>query len=272
MKTKITVVVDNIATNEYEGEWGLSLLVQYGDKKILVDSGASNLFASNLKKMGVDIEDIDYAVLSHGHFDHANGMPHFLDVNNKAKLFLRESTLDNCYFKKFIIKKYIGIPRCILSDYKERIQTVSGDYKLCEGVYLIPHKTENLEMVGKREMMYLRKKSGWVADDFSHEQNLVLDTDSGLIIINSCSHGGVVNIINEVKSTFPDKNIYGIIGGFHLFNKSEDEIRNVAKTLKETGVEKVWTGHCTKKRAFDIMKLELGSTIELFRVGSSMCI
>ena len=116
------------------------------------------------------------------------------------------------------------IPRHIIENYPERITFVSGNYSLCDGAYLIPHTTNGLEKIGKREMMYRRTTDGWRPDDFSHEQSLVLDTDKGLIIINSCSHGGAVNIINEVKKVFPDKHIYGLVGGFHLFNKSNSQV------------------------------------------------
>ena len=67
----------------------------------------------------------------------------------------------------------------MLSKYADRIQKVSGDYKLMEGVWLIPHKTEDLENIGRREMMYRKTKKGWIVDDFSHEQSLVLDTSKG---------------------------------------------------------------------------------------------
>ena len=170
-------------------------------------------------------------MLSHAHYDHANGMPRFFKENSKAKFYLRETTEENCYFKKYIFRKYIGIPKHILMDYSERIEKVSGDYELMKGVYLIPHKTKGLEVVGKREMMYQRTSCGWKPDDFSHEQSLVVDTDKGLVIINCCSHGGAVNIINEVSETFPDKHVYGLIGGFHLYNKSDDEVRDVAKKI-----------------------------------------
>lgn len=267
MKTRLTVIVDNIPNGEILGEWGLSILVEYGDKKILADVGASELFAENLKKLGFDIKDIDYATLSHAHYDHANGMPRFLNDNEKAKFYLQETSDENCYFKKFFVRKYIGIPRNVLSDYKDRIEFASGDYKLCDGVYLIPHKTAGLGKIGKREMMYRRTAKGWKPDDFSHEQSLVLDTDKGLVIINCCSHGGAVNIINEVASTFPDKKVYGIVGGFHLFNKSEKEIREVSKAILDTGISYVCTGHCTKDRAYNIMKEELGDKLEQLRVG-----
>ena len=68
----------------------------------------------------------------------------------------------------------------MLEKYADRIETVSGDYKIAEGVYLIPHKTANLEKIGKREMTYRKTPQGYKPDNFSHEQSLVLDTDKGL--------------------------------------------------------------------------------------------
>lgn len=268
--TKLTVIVDNIAANGLDGEWGLSILAEYGGRKILADVGSSDLFAGNMNKLGFDISDVDYATLSHAHYDHANGMPRFFRDNQKAKFYLRDTTDENCYHKKYFFRKYIGIPRHVLKNYADRIKIVSGDYCLFDGAYLIPHKTPGLEAVGRRESMYRKTSAGWRPDDFSHEQSLVLDTDKGLVIINCCSHGGAVNIIREVAETFPDKHIYGIIGGFHLFNKSGEEIKEVAKAIKDTGIEYVCTGHCTKERAFGIMKEELGDMIELLHVGLVM--
>lgn len=270
MNTKLTVVVDNIPSGELKGEWGLAILIEHGDKKIMADVGASEMFADNMKKLGFDLADVDYATLSHAHYDHANGMPRFFQENQKAKFYLRESSEENCYAKKFIFHKYIGIPKKVLTTFKDRIQMVSGDYKLYDGAWLIPHKTPGLSAIGKREMMYKKTKLGWQPDDFSHEQSLVLDTDKGLLIINCCCHGGTLNIIREVAETFPDKKIYGLIGGFHLFNKSEKEVREVARKINETGLEFVCTGHCTKEKAYGFMKEELGDKLTMLRAGLVM--
>lgn len=183
---------------------------------------------------------------------------------------ISEKEQKNCYAKKFFFRKYIGLPRNVLTDYADRIEFATGDYRLCDGVYLIPHKTPGLQKIGKREMMYLKTSQGFVPDNFSHEQSLVLDTDKGLVIINCCSHGGAVNITQEVMATFPDKNVYGLIGGFHLFNKSETEIREVARKIKSTGISYVCTGHCTKERAYNIMKEELTGMLEQLHVGLTM--
>ena len=267
METKLTVLVDNTPSDTLPGEWGLSILVEYGETKILADVGLTGLFAENMKKLGFSIADVDYATLSHAHYDHANGMPLFFRENRKAKFYVRETTSDNCYYKFLFFRRYIGIPKNIMIDYADRFEIVSGDYSLCDGVYLIPHKSEGLEKIGRRERMYQRTEKGWMPDNFSHEQSLVLDTDKGLVIINCCSHGGVVNIINDVKQTFPGKHIYGIIGGFHLYNKSAREVRQVASDIAQTGIDFVCTGHCTKNEAYEIMKEVLGDKLEQLRVG-----
>ena len=264
---KATVLVDNIGNDGMEGEWGLSIFIEYGEKKILLDTGASNLFLKNAGKMGVDIRGVDYGVISHAHYDHSDGLADFFKNNSRAKCFFREGTEENCYCKKGIFRKYIGVPRKVLKEYDDRIQYVEGDFQLCEGAYLIPHKTEGLDTIGKREKMFVKKEGKWYPDDFSHEQSLVLETQKGLIIFNSCSHGGAYNIINEVAETFPDKNVYGLIGGFHLYNKKDEEIRTFAEQIKNTGIQYVCTGHCTGKRAYNILKEELGDVMHQLRVN-----
>ena len=267
MQIKITVVIDNIANKKLPGEWGLCLLIDYQGKKILVDAGASDLFLKNIKELGEDIREVNLATLSHAHYDHANGMPVFFQHNDKAKFYVRETTEADCYARKLIFHRYIGIPKNLLQEYPDRIEIVSGDYELMEGAWLIPHKTKGLSQIGKREKMYRKTANGWVIDDFSHEQSLVLDTDKGLLIVNSCSHGGVVNIIREVRQTFPDKKIYGYIGGFHLYNKTDDEINEVAKELEKEDVEYICTGHCTKDHAYGILKEKLQERMHQLKTG-----
>ena len=262
------VIVDNISAHEIPGEWGLCIYVEYKETKLLLDVGSSDLFAYNAEKLGVSLKEVEYAVLSHAHYDHAGGMQKFFQMNDTAQFYLREPA--KCYFKKFIFHKYIGIPKKVTEKYADRIVYVSGDYKLCEGVYLIPHHTKELGELGKREMMYQRTKSGWKPDNYSHEQSLVFDTRDGLIIFNSCSHGGVPQILKEVSEAFLDKKVYGLIGGFHLYNKPEGEIRELGKQIRETGIQYVCTGHCTKNRAYRILKEELGDILSQLQVGLEM--
>lgn len=267
---RATVLVDNIANDTIKGEWGLSILIEYNDEKILLDVGASGLYVKNAEKLGLSLEDVDYAVLSHAHFDHANGMKQFFELNTKAKFYVQSTCAENCYFKKWIFTKYIGIPKRIVANYSDRIEYALDDYKLTAGAYLIGHSTKGLDAIGKREMMYRKEKTGWMPDDFSHEQSLVLDAEDGLIIFNSCSHGGVINTIHEVSSVFPGRKIKAYIGGFHIYNKSEAEVRELAGKIKETGIQYICTGHCTGEKAYEILKEELGDIMHQLRVGKVM--
>lgn len=269
-RMKATVIVDNINSGEISGEWGLCIFIEYENKKILLDTGASTLFVNNADKLNISLSDIDFAVLSHAHYDHANGMRKFFEINNRAKFYLQDGCAENCYFKKWIFYKYIGLPRGVVKKYQDRIVYASGDYRICEGISLIPHKTSGLHTIGKRENMYQKRKGKWYPDDFSHEQSLVFEISQGLVVFNSCSHGGAVNIINEVAAAYPGKKVLALIGGLHIFNKPENEVRELAKMIKDTGIEHVYTGHCTGKKAYGILKEELGDVIHQFRVGLIM--
>lgn len=267
---KATVLVDNIGNENTAGEWGLSFFIEYGGRKVLLDAGASGLFAENALKLGISLAETDYAVLSHAHYDHADGMAEFFGQNTKAKLYLRESCKENCYKEEEGGWKYIGIRKGLLEKYADRIIRVSGDLEIEKGMWLIPHKTAGMERAGEREHMYLRDDVSCAVDDFSHEQSLVFDTGDGLAVFNSCSHGGADNIIAEVSDTFPGKKVRLMAGGFHLYNKSEEYIRNFAEKVRATGVEQVWTGHCTGEEAYQILREELGGMVRQLKSGAEI--
>ncbi len=261
------VLIDNIAKNPLKSEWGLCIHIETKDKNILLDTGASGKFIENAKKMGVDIENVDFGVLSHAHYDHSDGMGDFFKVNSKADFYLRKSASENCYGRRFIFSRYIGIQKGLTNQFNSRIKYAEGTVKLADGVYLLPHTTPNLELIGKKAGMFLKENKKWVPDNFFHEQSLVIKTEKGLVIFNSCCHGGADNIITEVSEVFPDEHIYALIGGFHLYRSSESEVRALAERIKATGIEKIYTGHCTGDKAFAILSEELKEKAVQLRVG-----
>lgn len=267
---KATVVVDNIEDNGICGEWGLCIDIEYEGKHILLDTGASDLFVENAKKLGISLETVDMAVLSHAHYDHGNGMEEFFRVNQNAKFFIQESCMENCYSRKKLFPKYIGLPKGVLHQYKDRLVRVSGAYKLMDGVSMIGHTTSGLHKVGKMERMYQRKGPIFRFDDFSHEQSLVFETEKGLVIFNSCSHAGAYTILEEIKRAYPGQKIYAYIGGFHLHRKTPDYVRDFAKKVKATDISYICTGHCTGVESYEVLKEELGDVIHQLKVGLVM--
>ena len=87
---KVSVLVDNNDGAGLKGEWGLSFYIEYEDKTVLLDAGLSPLFAENAEKMGLDLGNVDFAVLSHAHDDHANGLDRFFELNDHAKLYVAQ--------------------------------------------------------------------------------------------------------------------------------------------------------------------------------------
>ena len=267
---KATVVVDNRGNGILSGEWGLCIYIEYGEKHILLDTGASDLFVQNAEKLGLDLTAVDAAVLSHAHYDHANGMEAFFRCNSRAKFYVGHTCGADCYYKKLFLRRYIGVPKTVLQDFRDRIVYAGKEpTEILPGVYLAPHKTAGLARVGRRENMYRRTNGRWVPDDFSHEQSMVLETGRGLVVLNSCCHGGVVNIVKGVLDQFPGQRVYALLGGLHMLspganalNCPPDYVRQVAAALLELGVEHLWTGHCTGPAAFALLKEELGDRVE----------
>lgn len=273
---KIQVLIDNIASccgsRKLFGEWGLSVYVEFEGKRYLLDTGASHLFAKNAGVMGVDLSKIDMGVLSHAHFDHSDGMARFFALNKTAPFYLREGAGENCYHAhkllgRFTYHEYIGIHKGFLKRFADRIRFAEGDVQIAPNVYLVPHKTPGLESIGECAHLSVKENGKYRYDSFDHEQSLVFDTPKGLFVMNSCSHGGADNIVKEIEATFPGKKIYAILGGFHLFRYKDEVVRAFAERLRELDVQKIYTGHCTGNRAFEILREVLGDRAEQMRCG-----
>lgn len=263
----ITVLSDNISCGSLEGEWGLSFYIEYKGGIYLLDTGASDKFISNASALGTDIADVDAAVLSHAHYDHSSGMRAFFAINGKADFYVSRDAGEDCYAGWRFISRYIGIPKGILTEFGGRIKRTSAVTEIADGVFTLAHSTPGLDRTGRRSHMYVRCGLLWKVDDFSHEQSLIFRTENGIVIFNSCSHSGPGVIVDEVRRAFPGENIYAYIGGLHLYRLNEAQIRKVAGIIRETGVKRIYTGHCTGDRAYGILREELADTIEQFRCG-----
>lgn len=260
-----TILIDNIASGELISEWGFAAYIEYNGKNYLLDTGGSDKYLQNANKLGINIEDVDVAVLSHAHYDHSSGFESFYKNNSKAKLLVSEYCCDDCYFKLGPIRKYVGITKT-LSEHT-RTTRVAGFQKIDDGVYIVPHLKNNLEKIGKKAHMYRRIDGKVVPDDFAHEQSLVYETSKGLVVLNSCSHAGLHNILNDVAHYLPGKNVYMTIGGMHLAASSKKDVVEIANKISGLQIERVITGHCTGKRAYNILHNELGDMVELMHVG-----
>lgn len=266
-----TILIDNISNNpDLTAEWGLSIHIEYQGRKYLLDTGAGEAFARNADALGVDLSQVEFGVLSHAHYDHANGMDSFFARNAAAPFYLRAGSKENCYDCKDEVLEYIGIKKGTLETFAHRIRYAEGKTELAPGVYLLGHTTPELDCCGQMHQQFLKIADQFMYDDFRHEQSLIFDTDQGLVIFNSCCHAGADVVIQEAQAAFPGRKVHAIVGGFHLFAMPADQVRTFAHRLEETGVEHVVTGHCTGQDAFEILRETLGNRVRQMEVGLEM--
>lgn len=282
---KISVLVENTSSCQLSCEHGLSLMITYNeeeletgsegkresqaDRKLLLDAGTTELFAENAEEMGISFDDVEVCVLSHGHYDHSGGFTAFFEKNKKAKVYAQESAFRSYYAIHEKLEE-IGIPEKVLEQ-KERFEAVSSACEILPGVFLVPHTTSGLETIGERAKLYKKQGEAIVPDDFAHEQSLVFHTKKGLVIFNSCSHGGVAAIIREAKAACGDVPVYAYIGGLHMKGKTAEgeeictftpqELDELCELIKKEKISVVYTGHCTGLPGFDELKKRLGDTI-----------
>ena len=118
---KMVVLVENSSRCRLCAEHGLSVYIEYEGKTYLLDTGATALFAENAKELGIDLSKVDTAFLSHAHYDHSGGFEEFFKENDKAAVYMQETSAENCFYRTEGKDKYIGIPQYLLENYKSLI-------------------------------------------------------------------------------------------------------------------------------------------------------
>ncbi|MGI6736068.1 MAG: MBL fold metallo-hydrolase [Anaerovoracaceae bacterium] len=280
MKTTVltvTVLVENTTEGSLPAEHGLSLYLEYGGHCCLLDFGASALFAENARRMGIDLAAVDLAFISHAHNDHTTGLEAFFRLNRTAPVYLRRGAADGTPISRDGPGRWreIGMPAGILERDAQRFRLVDDDFEAADGIWLIGHKGADMRARAEATGMYRRIDGAVRADDFSHEQSVVFRTSGGLVVLNSCSHGGVRLILREAAEAFPGERIAAFIGGFHLKKPgrldamaySPEQIAALGADLAAIPDVRYYTGHCTGASSLQILKQQLGDRVEALHTG-----
>lgn len=273
---KIHVLVENTTNSNLICEHGLSLFIEFEGQRYLLDAGQSGAFMKNAKEMGVAIEEANYAILSHGHYDHAGGFGIYLDTYSHVRLYGMKGITKEYYSGSGGSIHEIGVPKEVLLQHKNKFILVEEVTKIAPHVYLIPHSTAGLELIGEKAKLYQKQEERYVPDDFSHEMSLVFETEKGIVIFNSCSHGGFSNIIEEVKAVFSGEKIYAFCGGLHMKGTkngeeyctfTKEELQELVDCFRKEKMEKLYTGHCTGTVGTALLKDLMGAHLEVLTTG-----
>jgi 7,8-dihydropterin-6-yl-methyl-4-(beta-D-ribofuranosyl)aminobenzene 5'-phosphate synthase len=275
---KFTVLIDNHPHPEktLHTEHGLSIYFEQDNLKWLLDTGNSPLFIENAKALSIDVNEIDYVILSHGHKDHTGGLEAFLENNQKAKVFLSASIAGNSYYSFRQQNKHdITIDKDVVQRYKHRIEWITTDKYLSENVAVITHFPHNHSMPLANKTLYNETENQLIPDNFNHELALSVKTNQGMVVFSGCAHNGLLNTLEACVAFTGETQVSACVGGAHLPDKSDTnafesdaEIYAIAEILNNQfkGI-KLITGHCTGRHAQRLLKQRMVANMDVFYSG-----
>jgi len=235
---RLTVLTENTAGSRFQAEHGLSYLIETGNEKILFDTGHSNIFLKNAEKLGLDIQnEVQKIVLSHGHWDHGNGLK-----------FLRKKTLithPDSFQKRFRKKDHspVGL-EMTHSELASRfnIKTSSAPIKIKDNLWFLGEiPKENSFEAKTTSFEFSDGTEDFVTDDSA----LAAVIKDQLVIVSGCAHSGICNICEYAKRVTGISKIKAVIGGFHLKEPNKQTLETL-RYFKENEIEHVHPSHCTE--------------------------
>ncbi len=258
---KIKVLVDNHFSEPFSGEHGLSFVIE-GEKKILFDIGHSELFLSNASLMNIDIDLIDTVVLSHGHWDHGDGL---IFLKDNKKLICHPGAFDKRYRKKD--NSYLGL-NLSEEEAAQRFTLIKSKepFEINQGIFFLGEIPRTNDFEAKKST-FLREDG---TDDFVYDDSGVgIITSKGLVVISGCAHAGICNTVEHARKITGISNVYGVMGGFHLKEINEVTEKTI-EYLKSVKVKFVAPCHCVEDQVIEyfgkhFLKEEIfaGKTIEI---------
>lgn len=270
---KLTVLMDNntFIDRYYIGEPGVAYLIESEDVKILFDTGYSDAFIQNANKMKIDLLDIDYIVLSHGHNDHTWGLEplvrkyiegEFEKKLNKAPTLIAHPFV---FHQKYDEDKNI-IGMNISKEFIEDICTLKLSRQpvwLTDKLVFLGEIPRDFTFEGQNPIGTMKVNELEEEDYLLDDSALAYISNNGLVIVTGCSHAGICNITEYAKKVTGVNKVRDIIGGFHLLNPKSEQLEGTKYYLSTLNLRGLYPCHCTDLQS----KVELAKKNDIEEVG-----
>lgn len=275
----IVLIEDSVETEDESkrqliAKHGLSFVVEakVDDVKvcILMDTGpSSEALLNNVDVIGVNLRKIDAVVLSHGHYDHTDGLIGALQSTSKRVPVLAHPKAFN---PKFVVKpklRFIGSAFTLsaVENAGGVLILASNPVKITDGITTtgeIQHTTTYEKVSG-----FLTVEEGrFIEDSIVDDQALVISLkNKGLVVITGCAHAGVVNTVRYARKIMETEKVYAVLGGFHLINADDERIQATVTDLAKFNPEFVGPCHCTGEKATRKLKKAFGDKCQPLKTG-----
>ena len=265
---RVTILYDSFGKSPtLTMDWGFAALVDYGGKRILFDTGNNaQIFEHNVKAAGVDLQKLDFVVMSHRHGDHMGGLAYLLKVNPTVKIYAPKERSgvygddqpSSTWYRKDPSlpaeqRYYSGAPPEIIHMGEAwpsaNFQLIDKNIEIVPGMYLIALVSDKPGTLELREL------------------SLAIRTPDGLVLVVGCSHPGVEHIVQEASAIDPHINL--LFGGLHQIQAPDPEVERIARVLHDQyKLDRIAPGHCTGEPEFAALKKTFGDHYLYAGVGS----
>ncbi len=244
------------------GEWGFSALVEADGHKMLFDTGAHpNTVLENAKELKIDLSDVQDVVLSHFHDDHTTGLMTLRNELSKKN----PAALSRVHVAKGIFLERRGKDTNPMIAVKKEFEATGGKFiehdKLDEifpGVWLTGPVPRVYPEKNYAAGIEVKEDGKWVEDNVPDDQSLVFNTDSGFVLLAGCGHSGLINTLTYARKEIRPAPVDAAIGGFHLYNASDETLDWTADKLKEFQTAQLMGAHCTGIESVYYLRRKMG--------------
>lgn len=273
-RNRITVIAENSAgRGPLLGEHGLAFWIEVADKRFLFDSGQGHVLMQNARHLGILLEETDAVVLSHGHYDHANGLPDALVVmRHVPSAYVHPAAF---------AEKYAGNPDGSARDVgmsataRQALHTCASIVPVTEPAELVAglHLTGSVPRVTDFEDTggaFFSDPACTIPDELPDDQAVFLETPEGTIVILGCAHSGIINTLQYILKLTHNHPIHTVVGGMHLVNAGPERLSRTVAELHRMNIRRLIPCHCTGFPATGYLWHEFPDSCLPCRVGTTI--
>jgi len=273
MQIKLTTLSENTASAPgLLAEWGLSILVETDNYKVLLDTGLGVSAAYNAAILGVDLSAVDRIVLSHGHADHTGGLQHVLKVMRKEIEVIAHPDIWAAKYSRTFSKKekYAGIPfvRDALENWRASFRLSQEPVWITDNIVTTGEIVMHTEYENIDRDLFVKEDGELRPDPLRDDLALVIKSQTGLIVVLGCGHRGMINTLHHAQKITGVEQIHMVVGGTHLLHASREQMDLTIAELKRLDIQKIGVSHCTGLQAAATLFKEFGDKFFFNNAGN----